>query len=230
MDFLYSDRRILVVLKPYGVLSTDEAGGMPSLVREALDDPAASVRTVHRLDRVVGGVMVLARSREAARRLSESVRTHTFHKEYLAVVNGCAPQSGTFCDLLARDKAQKRTYVTDTPGKDVRPASLSFETLAQHGGFSFVRIRLHTGRTHQIRAQFSAHGLPVAGDVKYGASAIRENEIALWSHTLTFPHPQSGETVCFTAPPPQTYPWTLFTEKSGSFANARSLIDKNPAR
>lgn len=210
VKILYADRRILVCVKPFGVLSTDEAGGLPALVRVLLGDPAASVRTVHRLDRVAGGVMVLARSREAARRLGESIQSHAFEKEYLAVTEGVPPAQGTMRDLLARDARTRQTVVTDTPGRDVREAVLDYATLQTADGFSLVRIRLHTGRTHQIRAQFASRGFPLAGDKKYGAAPIRTGEIALWSYALAFPHPQTDERVRFTAPPPDTYPWNLF--------------------
>ena len=210
LEILYQDKRILVCIKPFGVLATEEAGGLPSLVRAALGDPAACVRTVHRLDRVAGGVTVLARSREAARRLGIRVQSRTFRKAYFAVVEGIPPESGTMRDLLARDRQTRRTFVTDTPGRDVREAVLDYRTLQTHDGFSLVHILLHTGRTHQIRAQFSSRGFPLAGDIKYGGQPIRPGEIALWSYALEFPHPQTDETVCFTAPPPDTFPWNLF--------------------
>ena len=211
MEILYQDRRILVCVKPFGVLSTDEDGGLPSLVRATLGDPAASLRTVHRLDRVAGGVMVLARSREAARRLGESVQTRAFGNEYLAVVEGAPDAEGTMRNLLARDRQTRRTVVTDTPGQDVREAELTYRTLQTTDGFSLVRIRLHTGRTHQIRAQFSSRGYPIAGDKKYGGQPIRAGEIALWSYSITFPHPQTDELMRFSAPTPDTDPWNTFS-------------------
>ena len=116
MEILYQDSDILVCIKPARVLSTDEPGGLPELVREALGDPKADVRTVHRLDRVVSGVMVLARNARAASELSRQIREDQFSKEYLAVVHG-RPESpeGTLRDLLARDKARRMTFVADAP-------------------------------------------------------------------------------------------------------------------
>ncbi|MBQ7542206.1 MAG: RNA pseudouridine synthase [Clostridia bacterium] len=210
VKILYADRRILVCVKPFGVLSTDEPGGLPEIVRGLLAEADASVRTVHRLDRVAGGVTVLARSREAARRLGGSVQDRAFGKEYLAVVEGTPPERGTMRDLLARDRQTRRTFVTDTPGKDVREAALDYRTLGSAQGYSLVHIRLHTGRTHQIRAQFSSRRFPLAGDRKYGGQPIRDNEIALWSYALSFPHPQTEQTVRFSCPPPDTFPWDLF--------------------
>lgn len=161
MEFIYQDSSILVCVKPAGVLSTDEPGGMPELARAALGEPQGCVRTVHRLDRVVSGLMVLARTPEAASQLSRQIREQRFEKEYLAVLHGCpqAPE-GALRDLLRRDKAERKTYVTEVPGKDVQEAILSYRLLGSCNGLSQVHIRLQTGRTHQIRAQFSARGLP----------------------------------------------------------------------
>ena len=203
MEILYMDNRILVCLKPYGALSTDEEGGVPELLRAQLGAQVPCLRTVHRLDRVVGGVMVLARSREAARRLSESVRTHTFEKTYFAVVEGTPEKTFRWEDLLARDAQEKKTYLVQSDGKDVRLVVLTGETLDSRDGLSRVRIRLETGRTHQIRAQCSAHGFPIVGDKKYGAQIPGSpGRIALWCGELSFPHPQTGERVTFSAPPP----------------------------
>lgn len=212
MDILYQDKRIFVVLKPVGVVSTDEPGGLPGLVRDTLSDKTACVRIVNRLDQVVGGVMVLARSREANRLLSMQVQQRSFGKEYLAVVHGeLSDDIGIMEDLLTRSKQDRKTYVTDTPGKETQYARLSYTVLARHGGMSLVKIWLDTGRTHQIRAQFSSRGLPLVGDKKYGAPTQEGMDgIALWSHSIAFDHPQTEERMHFTAPPPGTWPWTVF--------------------
>ncbi len=214
MEILYLDNRIVVCLKPVGILSTDEPGGLPELLRQQLGGPETCLRTVHRLDRVVGGVMILARSREAARLLSEQIQDRTFRKEYLAVAHGLLPAiDGVFRDLLYRDKAQRKTCVADAPGKDVREAVLHYHVLAQRENCSLVRVNLETGRTHQIRAQFSAHGFPLVGDKKYGApEEVMMEGIALWSCCLRFRHPQTDAQVSFSAPPPETHPWNLFSD------------------
>ena len=210
MEILYQDSDILVCIKPARVLSTDEPGGLPGLVREALGDPKADVRTVHRLDRVVSGVMVLARSANAASELSRQIREDKFRKEYLAVVHG-RPESpeGTLRDLLARDKARRMTFVADAPGKGVQEAALSYRVLEYANGMSLVRVRLHTGRTHQIRVQFSSRGMPLVGERKY---AVLDDpcEIALWSAKIGFYHPETGEWAEFSKEPPATFPWTEF--------------------
>ena len=214
MEILYQDNRIVACIKPAGILSTDEAGGLPELLRAQIcDESNTCIRTVHRLDRVVGGVMVLARSREAARILSARIQNHETGKTYLAVVAGTPEQKeGTWTDLLWRSKEEKKTYVVTEPGKDVQEAVLDYCVLAGDGEFTLVKIRLHTGRTHQIRAQFSAHGHPIVGDRKYGGAEKSGEGIALWCHSMEICHPQSEENMTFTAQPPREWPWNLFGE------------------
>lgn len=209
MDILYSDNDILVCIKPAGVLSTDEPGGLPALVRAELGSEEANVRTVHRLDRVVSGLMVLARNAAAASELSRQIRDGEFDKEYLAVVHGITDSSGEMRDLLARDKNERKTYVTHTPAKGVQEARLSYKTLGQSDRLSLVRIKLHTGRTHQIRCQFSSRSFPLVGDRKY--STLDDGcDTALWSHMISFSHPVTGEKMSFSAMPPEKYPWNIF--------------------
>ena len=209
MTIVYQDGAILVCLKPAGVLSTDEPGGLPELLRRELGDETADVRTVHRLDRVVGGLMVLARSAEAASELSRQIREDRFEKEYLAVVHGDPGESGRWRDLMFRDKARKMSFVTETPGKGVQEAILSFSRLGRSGELSLVRVRLETGRTHQIRCQFAARGFPLAGERKY--STLGDPcPLALWSCRLAFDHPKSGKRMEFEYFPPETEPWSFF--------------------
>lgn len=209
MKIIYKDSDIILVDKPARVLSTDEEGGVPQLVREALDDSSADVRTVHRLDRVVSGLMLLALNAESAANLGRQIAEREFHKEYLAVVHGETERSGTMTDLLYRDKARRMTFVAKQPAKGVQEAVLDYKTLAVADGLSLVRIVLHTGRTHQIRCQFASRGFPLVGERKY--STLDDScEIALRSHRLCFTHPTSGEKLDFILPPPSEYPWTLF--------------------
>lgn len=209
MDIIYKDKDIVVCIKPARVLSTDEPGGVPELVREALGDEKADVRTVHRLDRVVSGLMVLARSPEAASELSRQIREQEFEKEYLAVVHG-SPESnsGTLRDLLLRSKPERKTYVVTEPGKGVQEAILDYWVINQTEALTRVRIMLQTGRTHQIRAQFSSRDLPLVGDRKY--SLLEDGcEIALWSYRLAFFHPVTGKRLEFIQEPPEVYPWSV---------------------
>jgi 23S rRNA pseudouridine1911/1915/1917 synthase len=208
MEILYQDRDIVVAIKPPRVLSTDEPGGMPELVREALG--TENIRTVHRLDRVVSGLMVLARNARAASELSRQIREGSFEKEYVAVVRGHPDEAeGTLTDLLLRNKQEKKTYVVTEMAKGVQEAILNYQTIAATESLTKVRIQLITGRTHQIRAQFSSRELPLVGDRKY--SLNEDNcEIALWSGMIGFQHPKTGEKMVFTVNPPSVYPWTEF--------------------
>ena len=210
IDFqiLHTDPAFVVVIKPPRVKSTDEPGGVPDLCRAVLG--GENFRTVHRLDQVVSGLMVLARTKRAASDLSAQIRDGIFYKEYAAVLHGCPDSpSATLRDLLWRSKPERKTYVVTEPGKDVQEAILNYEVLAQTDAFSRVRIELITGRTHQIRCQFSSRNLPLVGDRKY--SENEDNcEIALWSSLLRFKHPKTGEALTFTAPPPDEFPWNYF--------------------
>ena len=207
MKLVYVDDDILVCLKPARVLSTDEPGGVPDLCREALGNPKADVRTVHRLDRVVAGLMVLARNAKAASELSRQIRDDEFEKEYQAVVHGQAEEKATLVDLLGRDKARKMTFVAPEPAKGVQEAVLDYWRLAKNDDMSRVQIRLHTGRTHQIRVQFASRNMPLVGERKY-SERNDPCEIALWSCRLAFTHPRTGERMEFTHEPPQEFPWT----------------------
>ena len=209
MEFLYRDPDLLVCVKPSGVLSTGEPGGMPELVREALGDQSLPLYTVHRLDRVVGGLMVLAASAETASVLSAQICEGRFQKAYLAAVRGRSGDGGELRDLLWRDKARKMTFVADAPGKGVQEAVLRYETLARTAESRLVRIELLTGRTHQIRVQFASRGLPLVGERKY-AQLQGEERLALWSYRVAFAHPRSGRDMVFTLRPPAVYPWTVY--------------------
>ena len=206
MELIYQDKDIVVCVKPPRVLSTDEPGGMPELVRQALG--TEDIRTVHRLDRVVSGLMVLARSADAAAELSRQIRENQFEKEYLAVIHG-HPQtlSGTYRDLLLRNKQERKTYIVQQMAKGVQEAILHYQEQNRTGELTRVRIQLQTGRTHQIRAQFSGRGMPLVGDRKY--SLLEDDcEIALWSYRLAFLHPTTGKAMEFVLEPPKIYPWT----------------------
>lgn len=209
MQILYQDEEIILCVKPPRVLSTDEPGGMPELLREALGEPKADIRTVHRLDRVVSGLMVLAKNVAAASELSRQIRDGQFEKSYLAVLHGVPKEPEALLrDLLLRDKRERKTYVVSEPGKGVQEALLRYRLLSEGEGMSKVSIELLTGRTHQIRAQFSSRGMPLVGDRKY--STLEDDcEIALWSWKLGFTHPTTGKKLSFELPPPEAYPWSV---------------------
>lgn len=213
MNILYQDKYLVVAVKPVGVLSEDDpkAACMPALLREhyrALGEKDY-IATVHRLDRVTGGVMVFSRRKEITGKLTAAVAAHQITKEYLAVLRG-RPQeaSATLTDLLFRDAARNKSYVVKRMRKGVREASLDYTTLASTEELTLVRVRLHTGRTHQIRVQFSSRGLPLLGDIRYGSKAPCTT--ALWSYRMAFTHPVTGRPADVTCPPPASWPWTLF--------------------
>ncbi len=210
MNIIYYDNSIIVCIKPAGVISTDEEGGMPQRLREALGDESADIRAVHRLDQVVSGLMVYAQSNAAASELSRQIRCGEFHKSYLAVVHGVPEErKGRFEDILLRSKEKRKTFVINKPARGAQNAILDYELLGSNGERSLVSIELITGRTHQIRAQFSHRRLPLLGDRKYGAG--EDNcRIALWSYSLSFLNPETGKRMSFKVKPPREYPWSDF--------------------
>ena len=211
---LYQDRYLVLCVKPVGVLSEDSDAGacMPALLRahyRALGE-SDYIATVHRLDRLVGGVMLFSRRREVTGKLTAAVAEHRIVKEYLAVLRGTPEQDeATLTDLLFRDAAHNKSYVVKRMRKGVREAKLSYRTLAETDKLTLVRVRLFTGRTHQIRVQFSSRGLPLLGDIRYG-SKDANCSTALWSYRLALIHPITGERIDVTQPPPEQYPWNLF--------------------
>ena len=211
MEIIYMDEAVIVCIKPAGVLSTDEPGGLPELVRRELGDEKADVRTVHRLDRAVSGLMLLARGAKAASELSRQIRDGEFEKEYLAVVHGETEDKASLRDLLLRNKARKMTFVVSEPEKGVQEALLDYETLARSEDMSMVKIHLHTGRTHQIRVQFSSRGFPLVGERKY-CEPMDECPLALWSHMIGFSHPVTGERMRFEKEAPAAWPWNIMGE------------------
>lgn len=210
MEILFLDNKIAVCVKPRGVLSTDEPGGLPDLLREALGDDSAPVYAVHRLDVPVGGLMVLGRTRHAASDLGKAIQSGQFRKTYRAVVHGTPARSaGTLRDRLIRDQKKRVTRLAAPGEPGAKEAALSYRVLASRAGLSLLEITLGTGRTHQIRCQLAGRGLPVWGDRKYGLPGD-DGEIALWSYALGFPHPVTGAWMEFCRQPPMERPWTVF--------------------
>ena len=214
LTILYEDAHLVICLKPVGVLSEDSKKGrcMPALLREHYRAQGKSdyIATVHRLDKIVGGVMVFSRRREVTGKLIAAIAQHEITKEYLAVLRGHPEKpEDTLTDLLFRDAAHNKSYVVKRMRKGVREARLSYREIGRTDELSLVRIRLHTGRTHQIRVQFSSRGLPLLGDIRYGSRDDRCSA-ALWSCRLSLRHPVTGQMLEVTAPPPEDYPWHLF--------------------
>ena len=213
LEIVYDDAHIAVCVKPVGTAAQGEVpGAMPQLLRAQLGCEA--VFPVHRLDQIVGGVMVYAKTQPAAAALSRQVQAGELQKEYLAVLRG-APQrqADTLCDLLYHDRTKNKTFVVTRKRAGAREARLAY-TLVQRvpdgaGWLSLVRVQLFTGRTHQIRAQFASRKLPLLGDGKYGGGDNR-CACSLWSYRLRFSHPISGAEMTFTRLPPDSFPWNLF--------------------
>lgn len=195
MDILYKDNSIIVCIKQPGELSQAGNPGERSLLTALEEAYGAPIYPVHRLDRETGGVMVYARSKAAAARLSEAITRHKLEKEYICIVQG-APETdeGTYRDLLLHDKQRNKTFVVDRVRGGVKEAILSYRVLDRRETTSLIRVSLQTGRTHQIRVQFSSRKMPLIGDRKYGGG---RGQLALWSCHLAFPHPDSGENLSF---------------------------------
>ena len=212
IQILYCDDSLLICEKPAGVSS--ESPGLPDLLREQEGFP---VFPVHRLDLTTGGVCVLARSPRACAALQRLFQEDRVVKEYLAVVSG-APEtvSGSYSDLLYHDQRSNKTFVADRRRRGVREAFCEWTVLASAdssgGEMSLVRVRLHSGRTHQIRVQFASRRMPLIGDRRYG-SRVKAPVPALWSARISFPHPfKAGKTVDVSSPPPDLFPWSCFPD------------------
>lgn len=179
MEILYHDNSIAVCIKPVGL---DSESQVPAEIKNTL---GGEVFTVHRLDLNVGGVMVYARTKDAAARLSRSIQEGAMVKEYVALVHGTPPEEGDWEDLLFKDSRKNKVFVVNRLRNGVKKARLEFKRLSS-GEKSLVRIRLHTGRSHQIRVQFSSRGYPLVGDHKYGSKA-KETSPYLYSCRISFP-------------------------------------------
>ena len=187
MEILYSDKQIAVCVKPVGLDSESE---VPAALIEQLGGESFPI---HRLDKNVGGVMVYARTKQAAASLSKAVQEGTMVKEYVAMVHGTPPEAGDWEDLLWKDSKKNKVFVVKRQRAGVKKARLEFKRLSS-GETSLVHVRLHTGRSHQIRVQFSSRGFPLVGDHKYGSRDER-TEPMLFSCRISFPY--QGETRVF---------------------------------
>lgn len=199
MTILFEDESVIVCVKPVGVLSQGEGSG--SLTTALKAHTSGEIYPIHRLDRGVGGVMVYAKTKAAAASLSRQAAERGLEKEYLALVHG-APEneSGVFEDLLFKDSRKNKVFVVSRERKGVKKAVCEYETLLKDTDcaepYSLLRVRLQTGRTHQIRVQFSSRRCPLFGDRKYGAKD-EEKAIALFSKRIGFTHPKTGEKMSF---------------------------------
>ena len=198
MEILYSDNDIAVIIKPIGILSQSDSSGGESVISKLTEHFGCEIYPLHRLDKQVGGVMVYAKNKSAAAKLSADIANRDFDKEYLAVVHGTPEDSGEMCDLLFKDSRKNKSYVVKRQRKGVKEAKLSYALLKTDGEKSLVRVRLFTGRTHQIRVQSSSRKMPLLADKKYGAGDDFK-DIALMSYRISFNHPKTKEKMEFMA-------------------------------
>ena len=213
LKVIYEDNHLLVIEKPVNIPMQEDASKDEDLltmakayIKEKYSEPGdVYLGLVHRLDRPVGGVCVFARTSKAAGRLSRQIQDHTFRKQYLAVVedNGLK-DSGHFEDFLLKDE-KTNTVRVDPKGKK---AILDYEVLKRKDDLALVAVDLLTGRSHQIRVQFSSRNHPLWGDQRYNPNAKKGQQIALWSHRITFEHPVSKQLLSFESQP-SGYPFDL---------------------
>ena len=213
INVVYEDNHLLVAVKPAGIpVQADKSGDADFLtmlkgyIKNKYNKPGnVYLGLVHRLDRPVSGIMVFAKTSKAAKRLSSQIVNHEFKKNYYAVVCGDIDSSGVYKDKILKNSKLNKSFVSND-GKD---AELSFVKKGYKEGFSLVDINLKTGRSHQIRVQFSHHGFPLYGDQKYNDKASLD-DIALFAYKVSFYHPTTHENLCFSIPIPLRYPFNLF--------------------
>ena len=225
LTILHEDNHIIVALKPQNVPSCEDASKDPDMlsilkeyIREKYDKKGnVYLGLVHRLDRPTGGVMVFAKSSKAAARLSEQMKAGDFEKRYYAVLVGePREKKATLTHYMKKNAVNNMVYVCAPTESGAKFAELEYNILTEKSGLSLADVRLHTGRSHQIRVQMNALGCPVYGDMRYGGEKAKKGNLALWAFYLAFNHPISKERMVFRVQPPEeVFPWNAFdTEKS----------------
>lgn len=216
IEILYEDNHLLAINKPKGVLSQEDHTGNPNVltlckeyIKNEYNKPGnVFMGLVHRLDKPVSGVMLLAKTSKAASRISEQIRKRTLDKTYLAVVCGKAPENGFLTHYLLKNSQTNMVTSVKKGTQGAKEAQLTFQTLAVSDDFSLLKVNLITGRAHQIRVQLAEHGYPIWGDRKYGK--LNGNTIALHAYQLVCSHPTLKDEIKFTALPELNHPWILF--------------------
>ena len=199
MKIIFEDKDIVVAIKPPEILSQGDEKGRANAVDLLKEMTGSDIFPVHRLDKGVGGVMVFAKNAKSAAELSKQVSDRTMEKTYLALLHGeIAEEKGRLEDLLFFDRGKNKSFVVKRERRGVKKALLDYECISKGEGRSLVRVKLITGRTHQIRVQFSSRGYPLYGDRRYGAKDEEKN-IALLSKEISFLHPKTGERMTFEA-------------------------------
>lgn len=220
IPILYEDNHLLVIEKPVNIPVQEDASRDKDLLTILKEDIKVRYHKpgnvylglVHRLDRPVGGVMVFAKTSKAASRLSDVIRKNELTRKYLAVVSGTlAKKQAKLEHYLHKDSRKNIVHAVASNDKRGKKAVLEYEVLGTKEGLSLVAVKLHTGRSHQIRVQLSEIGHPIVGDQKYGKGNKRGQQIALWANSLQFPHPTTKELINTQSPTPNEYPWNLWS-------------------
>lgn len=222
---LHEDNHVIVVLKPQNIPSCEDESkdrDMLTIIKDYIkvkyDKPGnVYLGLVHRLDRPTGGVMVFAKSSKAAARLSEQIKNGDFEKRYFAVLMGTPKEEkATLTHYMKKNAINNMVYVCPPTVSGAKFAELEYELIDKTENLSLVDVRLHTGRSHQIRVQMNAIGTPIYGDMRYGGEKAVKGNLALWAYYLSFTHPVSKERMVFRVQPPKDLtPWTSFnTERS----------------
>ena len=214
INVLYEDNHLLVVEKPINIpvqADSSNDNNLLTLLKEYIKNKYKKVGNVylglvHRLDRPVGGVMVFAKTSKCASRLSEQIRNNEFEKVYYAIVEGNIFEKGLLKDKLLKDKCTN-TVKVDEKGKD---AELYFEKIDYKENLSLVKINLKTGRSHQIRVQFSSRGYPLYGDHRYNKNCKKNSQIALFAQSISFNHPITKEKLTYSLSLPNRYPFNIY--------------------
>ena len=225
LTILHEDNHIIVVLKPQNVPSCEDSSkdkDMLTIIKEYIKETYNKTGNVylglvHRLDRPTGGIMVFAKSSKAASRLSEQLREGDFEKRYYATLVGSPrEEKAVLRHYMKKNPINNMVYVCEPTVDGAKYAELDYTVLEEKNGLSLADVRLHTGRSHQIRVQMNAIGCPVYGDMRYGGEKAKKGYLALWSYYLAFTHPVNKERMVFRVQPPkENTPWNLFnTEKS----------------
>jgi len=222
ISILYEDNHLLVVEKPVNMPVQGDSSGdedfltiLKNDIKIRYNKPGnVYLGLVHRLDRPVGGVMVFAKTSKAASRLSDVIRRNKLERKYIGVVRGKPRKNESRLEhYLYKDTKKNKVHAVSANHRHAKKAILEYETIGSAEQLSLLSVQLHTGRSHQIRVQLATMGCPLYGDQKYGQHVNRPGQqIALWAHSLSFPHPTTKEVMTFTSSPPNDYPWMLFEQ------------------
>lgn len=220
ITILYEDNHIVVVLKPQNIASCPDESKDDNLldmirryIKEDKQKPGnVYVGLVHRLDRPTGGVMVYAKTSKAAARLCDGLSHGDFEKKYLAVLCGnFDTERGTVVNYLKKNTVNNMVYICTESEEGAKIASLDYKVIQQKDRFTLAEVKLHTGRSHQIRVQMAGLSRPVFGDMRYGGPNAQKGKLALWAYSLSFTHPVSKERMRFVAlPSEEEVPWKNF--------------------